>query len=158
MPTVETVMASKSGPAIASAQAGQVTVQQSAYVLAAAADTEDATLHIRLLKLPAQHRIVSLCLDHGDLDAGATGTIDVGVEDTIQDPSDTSDLTLFAAAQSIQAAAFNRYETKAIYDYGVTNYDRWVVVNVDVASTTGQTGEFTAVLVTRPELGAQFEN
>ena len=154
MPTVETVMASKSGPAIASASAGQVTVQQAAYVLAAA-DTEDATLQVRLLKLPAQHRIVSLCLDHGDLDAGATGTIDVGVEDSI---GATDDLTLFAAAQSIQAAAFNRYESKAIYDFGVTDYDRYIVVNVDVASTTGQAGEFTAVLVSRPELGSQFEN
>ena len=157
MPTVESVMASKSGPAIASAQAGQTTTQHATYTTPAAADTEDNTLAIRMLKLPAQHRIVSLCLDTPDLDSGATGTIDVGVEDSVQDPSDTSDLTLFATAQSIQAAAFNRYESKAIWDYGVADYDRYITINVATASTTGLAGTINACLVTRPELGSQFE-
>jgi hypothetical protein len=154
MPTVESVMASKAGPAISSAQAGQTTTQHATYTTPAAADTEDATLQIRLLKLPAQHRIVSLCLDTPDLDSGATGTIDVGVEDA---EGATDDLTLFAAAQSIQAAAFNRYESKAIWDYAAVDYDRYIVVNVDVASTTGLAGTINACLVTRPELGSQFE-
>lgn len=156
MPALETVMGGNSGPAIASAQSGQTVTQQTRITLAAT-DSEDAATRIRLLKLPAQHRIVSLELLTEDLDSGATGTIDVGVEDTVQDPVDTTDVVLFAAAQSVQAAASNRYTSKAIWDLAVTNYDRFIIVDQDVVSATGLVGDIHATLVSRPELGAQFE-
>lgn len=156
MPALETVMGGNSGPAIASAQAGQTVTQQTRITLAAT-DSEDVATRIRLLKLPAQHRIVTLHLITEDLDSGAGGLIDVGVEDTVQDPVDTTDATLFAAAQSIQAAADNRYENKAVWDFGVTNYDRFIIVDIDTVSATGLVGDIHATLVTRPELGTQFE-
>jgi len=156
MPALETVMGGNSGPAIASAQAGQTVTQQTRITLAAT-DSEDVATRIRLLKLPAQHRIVTLHLITEDLDMGATGTIDVGVEDTVQDPADTTDATLFAAAQSVQAVGDNRYENKIVWDFPVTNYDRFIIVDVDVVAATGLVGDIHATLVTRPELGAQFE-
>ncbi len=157
MPALESVMGSNSGPAISSAQAGQTTTQRGNKELLAT-DSEDVTTQIKLVKLPAQHRIVSLCLENDDLDSGATGTIDCGILDETQDPVDTTDLTLFAAAQSIQAAGFNRFESQAIAEFGVTNYARFVVVDIDVVSGTGLAGGIAATLVSRPELGAQFEN
>lgn len=157
MARVFSVMGSNAGPSIASAQAGQVTVQRGNYELAAA-DSEDNTLEIALVKLPAQHRLVELIVENDDLDSGATGTVDIGLLDTIQDPADTTNLTLFAAAQSVQAAAITRFVSQAMMELAVTNYDRYVVVNVDTASTTGLAGGVAATLITRPELGAQFEN
>lgn len=156
MPALETVMGGNSGPAIASAQAGQTTTQQSRISLLAT-DVEDVATRIRMLKLPAQHRIVSLVLVNEDLDMGATGTIDVGIEDTVQDPADTTDATLFASAQSIQAAANNRYESAAVWDFAAANYDRFLIVDIDVVAATGIAGDIHATLVTRPELGTQFE-
>jgi hypothetical protein len=156
MPAIETVMGGNSGPSIASAQAGQTTTQHAVATLLAT-DSEDVATRIRMLKLPAQHRIVSLCVENEDLDSGATGTVDIGIEDTVQDPADTTDATLFAAAQSVQVAAFNRYESKAIWDLPAVNYDRFIIVDIDVASTTGLAGDVNATLVSRPELGAQFE-
>ena len=156
MPALETVMGGNSGPSIASAQAGQTTTQQTRISLLGT-DSEDVATRIRLLKVPAQHRIVSLVLINEDLDTGATGTIDVGVEDTVQDPADTTDATLFAAAQSVQAAGNNRYENAAIWDFAAANYDRYVIVDVDVVSATGIAADIHATLVTRPELGSQFE-
>lgn len=157
MPALETVMGGNSGPSIASAQSGQtVTVQTRITLLGT--DTEDAATVIRLLKVPAQHRIVSLVLVNDDLDDGAAGLIDVGVEDTVQDPADTSDATLFAAALTIQAAGNNRFENAAIWDYASANYDRFVAITIDTVSGTGAAGDLHATLVTRPELGAQFES
>ncbi len=156
MPALETVMGGNSGPAIASAQAGQVVVQQTRITLLGT-DTEDAATVIRLLKLPAQHRIVSLVLVNEDLDDGAAGLIDVGVEDTVQDPSDTSDATLFEAALTIQAAGNTRYENAAVWDYAAANYDRFIAITIDTVSGTGAAGDIHATLTTRPELGAQFE-
>lgn len=157
MPALETVMASNSGPAIASAQAGQ-TVTQHAVLTLLATDSEDVASRFRMLKLPAQHRMVSLQVVNEDLDMGATGTVDIGVEDTVQDPADTTDVTLFAAAQSVQAAANNTYDAKVVLDFPVTNYDRFIIIDIDVVSATGLAGDINAVLVTRPELGTQFES
>ena len=156
MPALETVMGGNSGPSIASAQAGQTTTQQTRISLIGT-DSEDVATRIRLLKVPAQHRIVSLVLIHEALAMGATGTVDVGVEDTVQDPSDTTNAVLFASAQSIQAAANTRYENAALWDYAAANYDRYLIVDVQDVSATGLAGDLLATLVTRLELGSQFE-
>jgi hypothetical protein len=157
MARVYSVMGSNAGPSISSAQAGQVTVQRGNYELAAT-DSEDNTLEIVLVKLPAQHRLVELIVENDDLDSGASGTVDIGLLDTIQDPADTTNLTFFAAAQSVQAAAITRFVSQAAMELAAVNYDRYIVVNVDVASATGLAGGVAATLISRPELGAQFEN
>lgn len=156
MAIFESVMASKSGPAIASAQAGQTVTQRGNYEVVGA-ELEDNANSVRLVKLPAQHRIVSLCLENDDLDSGAALVFDVGIEDTIQDPADTSNSTLFATGVSGQAAGFNRYESAAIAEFGVTNYDRYVTIDVTTGAGTGLAAGIAATLVTRPHLGDQFE-
>jgi len=156
MPALETVLGGNSGPSIASAQAGQVTMQQTRISLLTT-DTEDAGTIIRLFKLPAQHRIVTLHLINEDLDTGATGAVDIGVRDLVQDPSDTTNATLFASAQSIQAAADNRYENAVVWDFAAANYDRFIEVAIETVSATGIAADIHATLVTRPHLGDQFE-
>lgn len=154
MATVETVMASKSGPAISSAQAGQVTVQHSKYELTAA-ESGDNTLLIRMLKLPAGHRIVSLVVFNDDLDTGAAAALDIGIEDS---EGATDDLTLFASAQAAQTAATTtRYENESVWEYAAADYDRYLVVGIETAAATGLAGGISAVLTTRPELGSQFD-
>lgn len=155
MPTVESRLAAS--PAIQSAQAGQVTVQRGTYELAAT-DSEDATLEILVVLLPAQHRIVELTFENDDLDSGATGTVDIGLKDTVQDPADTTDLTLFATALSIQAAGINTYKTQATQEVAAVNYDRYIAVNIDVASTTGLAAGIAVELVSRPDLATHEGN
>lgn len=156
MPTVESVMASKSGPAIASAQAGQVTVQRGTYELTAT-QAEDNTLVIRAVKLPAQHRFVQCILENDDLDSGATAELDVGLEDTIQDPADTTDSQLIAAGVSGQGAAAAVLVSQAALELPAVNYDRYITVAVATAATTGLAGGVAVTLFSRPELGSQFE-
>jgi hypothetical protein len=110
-----------------------------------------------MVKLPAQHRIVSLVVENDDLDTGAAGTIDIGLEDDIQDPADTSDATLFGAAVSVQAAAVVRYETQAALELPAVNYDRYITIDIDTAAATGIAAGVAATLTTRPELGSQFD-
>jgi hypothetical protein len=157
MGTVTSVMGSSSGPAIASAQAGQTTTQRGNYELSLA-EVDDLTLLIRLVKLPAQHRFVSLLIEHDELDGVADHAIDIGIEDTVQDPADTTDLTLIAAAADItQAAGSTRYETAIMFELPAVNYDRFIVVGVETDAATPQAGGIAATLVSRPELGSEFE-
>ncbi len=104
MPTVSSVMASNAGPGIASAQAGQVVVARGSYAFSAA-DTIDTDLQVRIVKLPAQHRIVRVILDNDDLDSSTAGAIDIGLEDDVQDPDDSTALLLIATAIDVQTAA-----------------------------------------------------
>jgi len=150
-------MGSNAGPSIASAQAGQTVTQRGNYELLAA-QAEDDTLLIRLVKLPAQHRMVSLVVENDDLDDAAGLVVDIGLEDTVQDPADTTDATLVATGVTMQAAAVARYETQAMLELAVVNYDRFITIDITTAAGTGAAGGIAATLVSRPELGAQFEN
>lgn len=153
----ETVMASNAGPSIASAQAGQVTVQHAAYEVTQA-ESESSAFILAMLKLPAGHRIVSLVMFNDSLDDGSGAAVDIGVEDTVQDPSDTTDLTLFAIAQDVQTAAtVTRLEGEAVWQYAAANYDRYVLVQIETVAASGTLGGISLVLTTRPELGSQFE-
>lgn len=157
MATVASIMGGNSGPAIASAQAGQVTVQRGSYDLVAT-DSEDAAIQIRVVKLPAQHQIVDLVLDNDDLDTGATGALDFGLEDDIQDPADTTNLTLFVSAVDVQTAA-NRQNlmTFAAARVAPVNYDRYIVATVETVSATGLAGTLGLTLTSKPSLGSQFD-
>lgn len=157
MATVVSVMGGNSGPAIASAQAGQVTVQRGTYDLLAT-DAEDAAIQIRVVKLPAGHEIIDLELDNDDLDTGAAGAVDIGIEDSVQDPADTTDLTLFATAIAVQTAA-NRENVMsfAASRLAPQNYDRFIVVTMQTVSTTGLAGRLGLTLTSKPYLGARFE-
>ncbi len=157
MATVASIMGGNSGPAIASAQAGQVTVQRGTYDLLAT-DSEDAAIQFRMVKLPAQHEILDLVLDNDDLDGVTAGAIDIGIEDSIQDPADTTDLTLFATAVDVQTAA-NRQNVMSFSAARVApvNYDRFVVVTMETVSTTGLVGRLGLTLTSKPSLGSQFD-
>ncbi len=155
--TAEHVMASNAGPAISSSQAGQVTVQHAQREFTQA-EMEAAGTIVAMLKLPAGHRIVNMVMFNDDLDTGATGAVDIGVEDTVQDPADTTDLTLFAIAQDVQTlATVTRFENEAVWDFAAANYDRYVIIQIETVSATGLPGGVSLVLTTRPELGTQFE-
>jgi len=150
-------MGGPSGPSIQSAQAGQVTVQHSKIELLAT-ETEDATFIMRMMKLPAGHRIVSLVMFNDDLDSDSAGAFDIGIQDDVQEPDDTSDLTLFGAAIDVQTAAtITRFENEAIWEFASANYDRFVEISMETVSGTGLVGGVSLVLTSRPELGPAFE-
>jgi len=153
MGTVASVMGSNAGPAISSAQAGQVTVQRGNYELTAT-EAADDTLNIRLVKLPAGHRIVSLVVEIDDIDSGAAGELAIGVEDTV---GATTNATLCATGQSCQAAAVVRLETAAMLAFAAADNDRYITVGIETAAGTGVAGGIAATLTSRPELGSQFE-
>jgi hypothetical protein len=138
-------------PGVQSAQAGQPTVQYGTYDTAIV-DTQDAANSIRMVRLPAQHRFVSVTLAMPDLDSGATGTFDFGLEDTVQDPADTTNLVLFESATSMQAASFTEYKSQALLAIPAVNYDRYLTINVDVVSATGIVAEIAVELQSRPDL------
>lgn len=148
MPTYSSRMAANAS--IQSAQAGQVTVQRGTYDLSAA-QLADNTAEVRIVRLPAEHRIVRGVFETEDLDTGATGTVDIGLVDTIQDPSDTTNLTLFATGLSIQAASINLYETAALKELAAVPYDRYVVVQINVAAGTPAPGQIAFELTSRPD-------
>jgi hypothetical protein len=148
-------MGGKSGFAVASAQAGQTVTVPGVYDLTAA-EAEDDTLVIKLVKIPAQHKLVSLVVSNDDLDTGAALIVDVGILDEIQDPSDTTDADFFAASVNMQAAAVNAYQTAAMLDLGVVNYDRFVTATITTAAGTGAAGSIKALLTSRPTLGPAF--
>ncbi len=154
MATVTTVMGGNSGPAVQSSQAGQVTVQKSKIELTAA-QVDDATLILRMLKLPAQHRIVSLVMFNDDLDTGAGAAFDIGIAD---DVGATDDPVLFGAAVAFQTAAtVTRFEGEAIWDYAAADNDRFLELAIETVGATSLAGGISVVLTTRPELGAAFE-
>lgn len=157
MPTVSSVMASDAGPAIASAQAGQVVVARGSYAFAAA-DTIDTDLQVRIVKLTAEHRIVAVILDNDDLDSSTAGAIDIGLEDDIQDPSDTTALLLVATAIDVQTAANGQiFVSHAATNLAALPYDRYIVVTWETVSGTGKAGTLGLTLISRPELGSQFD-
>lgn len=161
MATVTSVMASAAGPAVASAQAGQVTVQRGTYDLIGT-DSEDAAIQVRVVKLPAGHVPINLALDNDDLDSGTSGAIDIGLEDDIQldldgGADDSTDLLLFGTAIDVQTAA-NRQEvmSHAAAILTARNYDRYVVVTMETVSGTGLVGTLGLTLTSKPVLGDQF--
>ena len=153
MATVESIMASKSGLAVSSSQAGQPTIQSGNYELTKA-ETEDATILLRILKLPAQHRIVRLVLANDDLDTETVLTLDVGIEDTV---GSTTASTLFAAASTVgRAAAITDLSNMAALELAATNNDRYITIDIATAASTGAAGGVRAVLTSVPEQGTQF--
>lgn len=157
MATKSSVLGSNSGPGVASAQAGQVTVVRGSYDLTAA-DGVDSTLQLRIVKLPAQHRIVDLVMDNDDLDTGAAAAVDIGIEDSVQDPADTTDLTLFATAVAVQTVTtLSNQMSFAAMRLAAVNYDRFIVVTWETIAATGLAGQLGLTLYSRPELGAQFD-
>ncbi len=157
MATKTSVLGGPSGPSVASAQAGQTTTVRGSYDLLAT-DSEDATIQLRVVKLPAQHRIIDLVLDNDDLDTAAAGAVDIGLEDSVQDPADTTDLTLFGTAVSVQTAATRvNAMTFAAARLAAVDYDRFIVITMQTVSTTGLAGQLGLTLTSVPELGAQFD-
>ena len=148
MPTYSSRMAANAS--IQSAQAGQVTVQRGTYNLDATQLADNTTI-VRIVRLPAEHRIVRASFETEDLDTGATGDVDIGLEDTVQDPTDTTDLTLFDTGLSVQAASIQLYETAALKELPAVPYDRYVIVQLTTAAGTPAPGQIAFELVSRPD-------
>lgn len=155
MPTFESKLGAH--PSIQSAQAGQVTVQRGTYDLDAVQLADNTTV-VRIVRLPADHRIVEAYFSTEDLDTGATGVVDLGIEDTVQDPTDTTDSTLFATGVSVQAAADFAYKSKALQDLASRPYDRYVTVALTAAAGTPAAGAIAFELVSRPDLASHEGN
>ena len=149
MPTFESKLGAH--PSIQSAQAGQVTVQRGTYDLDAVQLADNTTV-VRICRLPAGHRIVRGVFETEDLDTGATGAVDIGLEDTVQDPADTTSLQLFDAALSVQIASINLYETAALKELPAVNYDRYILVQLVTAAGTPAAGQIAFELTSRPDL------
>ena len=82
----------------------------------------------------------------------------LGVEDTVQDPADTTDLTLIATAIDVQTAANAQiFHAFAAINFAAVNYDRFIVVTIETVSATGLVGTLGLTLTSRPELGSQFD-
>jgi hypothetical protein len=153
MATVESIMASKSGLAVSSSQAGQPTIQSGNYELTKA-QTEDNTVLLRILKLPAQHRIVGLVLASDDISAGADITLDVGIEDTV---GATTNAVLFVDGSTLgQAGGIADLTTLAALELAAANNDRYITIDISVAASTGAAGGVRVVLTSVPEQGTQF--
>jgi hypothetical protein len=153
MATVESNMASKSGLAVSSSQAGQPTIQSGNYELTKA-QAEDATVLLRILKLPAQHRIVGLVLAIDDVSTGADITLDVGIEDTV---GSTTDATLCVDGSALgQAGGVADVTSMAALELAAANNDRYITIDISVAATTGAAGGVRVVLTSVPEQGTQF--
>lgn len=153
MPTIESNMASKSGLAVSSSQAGQATTQSGNYELTKA-QTEDATVLLRILKLPASHRIVNLTIANDDLDTGTALVLDIGIEDTV---GDTTNATLFANDSAAgQAAGIADVTSLAALELAAADNARYITIDIGTAATTGIAGGIRAILTSVPEQGAQF--
>ena len=153
MATVESNMASKSGLAVSSSQAGQPTIQSGNYELTKA-QAEDATVLLRIVKLPAQHRIVGLVLACDDLSTGTDITLDVGIEDTV---GATTNATLLVDGSTLgQAGGIADLTGLAALELAAADNDRYITIDISVAATTGIAGGIRAVLTSVPEQGTQF--
>jgi len=143
------VHGSNSGYSLNECAAGGLRVIQSvtSYVTNHAAATV-----IRLCKIPAGHAVVDATLFADAIDDVADLVLDIGVEDTIQDPTDTTNVDAFFDGTTLgQAGGIARMTLKTGFVAAV-DYDRWVTATVmtDAATlTTG--GELGIILTTRPE-------
>lgn len=113
-----------------------------------------------LLKLPAEHRIVGATLISADLDGGGpTVTLDVGIIDTVQDPSDTTDVdAIFAASTVAQAGGVVQATLATAFNVAVRNYERTVRLAVKAAATTPQSGDVELLLFVSPKLANGWDS
>jgi len=107
---------------------------------------------IRMCKIPAGHRVVDVKLFCDDLDTGTELVLDVGVEDEIQDPSDTTNVDAFLDGTTIgQTGGTATGALKTMFDLGAVPYDRWLAVLWLTDAATFAAGDLGVVLTTRPE-------
>ena len=153
MATIESNMAAKSGLAVSSSQAGQATTQSGNYELTTA-QTEDATVLLRILKLPATHRITNLVIACDDLSTGTDIVLDVGIEDTV---GATTAATLFVNDSTLgQAGGIADVTSLAALELAAADNDRYITIDIGTAATTGIAGGIRAILTSVPEQGTQF--
>lgn len=144
-------LAEVSGPAHMGAAANEVACIRAKITLPADHELNDT---YDLVKLPAECRVVDAVMVCGDLDAnGAPAiTLDVGVIDTVQDPSDTTDTdAFFAAVTTGQAGGVVRATLATAFNVATRSYDRTVRLLVKVAAATPQAGNVELLLYVSPK-------
>lgn len=106
-----------------------------------------------LLKLPPEHRIVDAVLICSDLDTGTPAILlQVGVIDTVQDPSDTTDVdAIFAGLTTAQAGGVARATLATCFNVAVRSYERIVRLQIATGAATAVTGQVELLLYVSPK-------
>lgn len=105
-----------------------------------------------LLKLPAEHRVVDAVLVAGDLDSGSGVVLDVGIVDTVQDPSDTTSADcIFDGSTVGQAGGVARASLASCFNIAARNYDRTVQLLVQVGAGGAQSADVELLLWVSPK-------
>lgn len=120
---------------------------------------------VQLFKLPAEHRVLdAVLIAYTDLDGGTTLALDVGIVDTVQDPSDTTDVDCFFDGSTVgQAGGLARMAAStataaAACFPAVRNYDRTVQLKIATAATTPATGDVELLLYVSPKLANGWDS
>lgn len=142
-------LAEVSGPAHMGAAANEVACIRAKITLPADHEVNDT---YDLVKLPAECRIVDAVMVCGDLDSGAGLVLDVGVIDTVQDPSDTTDVdAIFDGATTGQAGGVVRASLATCFNVEARPYDRTVRLLIQVAAAGAQAGNVELLLYVSPK-------
>jgi hypothetical protein len=113
-----------------------------------------------LFKLPAEHRIIDASIAWGDIEAStAAATFDVGIVDTVQSPSDTTDLdAIFDGVTVGTAAGFARMTLPTALNVAPVNYDRYVQLLIATGATTPASGDVEVLVWVSPKQANSADN
>ena len=138
-----------SGYSLQECAAGGLRAVQSMIALA---ENPTAADIYRLCPLPAGHRVVDIALVSDDLDSVTDMVVDVGIEDTVQDPSDTTNADAFFDGSTLpQTGGIAHASLVGAVTLAAVDYDRWVTLTVMVDAATFVAGNIGVILTTRQE-------
>jgi hypothetical protein len=105
-----------------------------------------------LLKLPAEHKIVDATLVVYNALAASALVLDVGVIDTVQDPSDTTDVDAIFDGETIGVAGgVARVSLSKALNVAIRPYDRVVRLLMQVGGVTPAGGDIELFLYVSPK-------
>lgn len=105
----------------------------------ASAEITAANDKLRVAVLPADHVPVDCFVSLGDLDGGTALVWDLGIEDTTQSPSDTTDLDCLIDGATVgQSAGVQRPNVGTFVDLAPVPYDRYFTILIDTPPGTDQ--------------------
>lgn len=132
---------------------GNIVVPIGPYEVDASAEITTASDKLRLGVLPAGHVITDIVFACDELDAGTAVVLDIGIEDTTQDPSDTTDVDALIDGSTVaQAGGVVRMSAIAGLEIAAVNYDRYITATVITPPTTDQDGGIAGWFSYRPEM------
>jgi hypothetical protein len=109
---------------------------------------------IALFKLPADAKILDCMLVASDLDSNGAPAIalDLGVIDTVQDPSDTTDVDALLDGVTVgQTGGIARMTLATGYRVAVRPYDRTIRLLIATGAATAQAGQVDVVVWVSPK-------